>query len=438
MIRAVFVLVGAGLLYLGCTERDDVARYKDDGADAGMASSSSGAPGDAGSAASQGGGNVASAGEGGEAAGGAGNLAGAGGAAEPGNAVPAMLVAGVVQPSGAGMLGNAQRGVATSFSGGAWAPVQVLQDGLNHPIACIAVALLADGSGLAASGGQLGFYGTVWDGDWAEPVREQSTVVPLLGRMSAFPGGAWVAHRPNSGGGPIQLDTYDAEASSWTVEEDTGMPSNLGWPAVAPTGDGQALVVHFEGSQFSWRRKLENAWSDTAAVPIATPNLNPMSFAEVDLIKRVGVEQVVGVFGTDLAQLEAATFENGAWSTPTPLATDAATHLHAARRAFLSALPDGRVALAYWADQYAVKVGFFDGQSWSDFKVVPGVKAEGYSPVAITRGFSGAELELLYTQQSTFELKHTRLTSEASWSWTEPQVVDADYDWATIAVAASP
>ena len=111
------------------------------------------------------------------------------------------------------------------------------------------------------------------------------------------------------------------------------------------------------------------------------------------------------------------------------------------------ALPDGRVALAYWTQDQAIKVGFFDGASWSEFKVVPGAFAMGYSPLAIIHGAPGAVLELLYSQRPAqppdppsaddYYLKHLRLTDEETWTWTPPALVDGDHRWATIAVAAT-
>jgi hypothetical protein len=70
-------------------------------------------------------------------------------------------------------------------------------------------------------------------------------------------------------------------------------------------------------------------------------------------------------------------------------------------------------------------------------------RAQAYSPIAISPGAPGAALELLYSEQAgrsatPYRLKHMRLTSEANWTWTSAVAVDADLQWATIAVASAP
>lgn len=96
------------------------------------------------------------------------------------------------------------------------------------------------------------------------------------------------------------------------------------------------------------------------------------SFPPVDapvLIKRTGVDQIVGIFeiavdsmsGTTLAP---STFSGAAWGTPTTFATDA----RYGRPASVAALADGRIAVSYTNESSpAVEVGFFDGDDLGRF-----------------------------------------------------------------------
>src|SRR4029078_8975321 len=97
--------------------------------------------------------------------------------------------------------------------------------------------------------------------------------------------------------------------------------------------------------------------------------------ANLDLVKRVGVDQVVGVFTTEIGELRCSLFQPGGWSTPERIATDASNVTPQAHYTYLAALSDGRVALAYWTRDFDIKLGFFDGSHWSELKVVPGAQA---------------------------------------------------------------
>lgn len=454
-----FAFSSAGLLYLGCSERDDVARFPDEnaaGSDAGMASSSAGSNSSAAGSGEPAGGSegsgAAGVGESGATSSSdAGQSAGgAGGDAEPYPGAATIIVAGWVQPQEefvSGTLSNMDRVAGTAFVNGSWAPVKVLRE----QAALGTVGFLADGTGLAVMGATGGLGVASWDGQWSTAELEQGAPHGTLGRMTTFAGGAAVAGRVSDALAEthiVQLSYYDFESSTWTVGEEVGVETSFSPPAVAMTEAGEPLVVFYDPAnrRYSWKVKTGGSWASPGRVPV--DRQEDFGFAEIDLVKREGADEIIGIFASDYtngdsAALVSSVFSDGLWSPVAMIATDVNMIAQNTRRAYLSALPDGRVALAYWAVDFRIKIGFFDGSSWSEFKVVPNAMTYALSPIAISRGAPGAALELLFSKRSMgeptgFELAHMRLTNEASWAWTEPQIVDDDYDWGTITIAAWP
>lgn len=459
--QLLFAFAAATGLCPGCSERSDVARNSEEGT-AGSSSEAGGKSG-AGSVGSAGGDETrggAGAGEPVEVTGGAGG--------EPGLTSPTtILVVGL----GAGLVQG------TSYVGGVWEPVKELQRGTQGGAS---VAVLAGGSGIAAMGATApAFSASRWDGAWTSPVLvpglNSAQGVPALSRMAAFPGGALVAHVQQQ---TLSLNTFDARRGAWRLGEDLGVSSAY-HPAVSYVGSGDPLVVYFAEGKYASLHKVGSVWTKPSEVPITGEvvihdrgsNWSDGVQAEIDLARRVGVDEVVGVFATDPTGLDCAVFSKGSWSSAVRIANDAAIgelnipeYLPSFSRHYsLAALPDGRVALAYWtvtalgaAPSGNIKLGFFDGSSWSDFKVVPDAVALSYSPIAISRGAEGAVLELLFSQNPAADqpavgspclrpdqkeswcLKHMRLTDEADWSWTPQKPIDAGHQWFNISIAATP
>lgn len=439
--RWLLLLTAAGASSWACTERNDVARDRNQTSGAGGdsaaglsngASSDRDAGGSAGRGVGTGPGGGGDAGVGGVAAGGDAGDSNLGDAAT-------ILVAGVA-------LGP-EAVLGTSYQNGSWAPVKVIQNSGTPVQGAVGVALLPDGTGIAAMRGELGFHSASWNGNWTTSahVPGPNALVPALGRMSSFPGGALVAHWS----GPdfaVELDTYDPASRSWRLAEGTMGDGAYFAPAVASLGSGDPLVVYYGPEhRYYCTRRYGGAWMHHGAVPL-TLGTDSFNFnAQIDLVKRTGVDQVVAVFSTDIGKLTAVVFENDRWSSPKPIASDASVAGSETRHTHLAELADGRVALAYWTNLQGIKIGFFDGSNWSDFRAVPDAFANGYSPIAISRGAPGAVLELLYNQRpgsppepSAPLLRHARLTDDKTWSWTAPKVIDAAHIWATIAIAAAP
>ena len=178
--------------------------------------------------------------------------------------------------------------MGTSYQNGTWGPVKVIQDSGTPTQGGVGVALLPDGTGIAAMRGPLGFYSATWDGEWSTstyvPGPGPDALVPALGRMSTFPGGALIAHWS----GPsfaVQLDTYDATDKSWTLAEDTMGNQAYFQPAVALLPSGDRLVVYYGPNHHYWcTRTYGTAWMHCGEVPL-TLGTNTFDFnAEVDLV----------------------------------------------------------------------------------------------------------------------------------------------------------
>ena len=306
--QLMFVLAATGGLYLGCTERNNVANEGDEG---GSAGSSSGAPGSGAAGSSSSAGSDATEG-GSDGTGGSMGMSGAGlsDAGEPGQGMAGAGGDGSVpeRPPAILVVGTDFGGVqATSYVNGAWDSVQVLA---APPLGGAMAAVLADGTGLAAMAGpykgdEMGFYGASWDAPWATPRLVPGLIaadgVPILSRMSTFPGGALVAHTRNQN---LGLTTYNATSESWTLDEDLGIAAAF-HPAVSYVGTGDPLVVYFANGKYSSLRKVGSVWMGPTEVPITGEVIieAPTNWegydgvhAEVDLVRRVGVDEVVGVF----------------------------------------------------------------------------------------------------------------------------------------------
>jgi hypothetical protein len=105
----------------------------------------------------------------------------------------------------------------------------------------------------------------------------------------------------------------------------------------------------------------------------------------------------------------------------------------------IAALPDGRAALAYATAANGINVGFFDGTAWSAFRAVPGATfgAAQFGPVSVARGVDGAVLELAFLD-TDLHVRHTRLTDEASWTWSAPVMVGDASSHTRVWIATGP
>jgi hypothetical protein len=165
--------------------------------------------------------------------------------------------------------------------------------------------------------------------------------------------------------------------------------------------------------------------------------------ASVAMVRRPGTDQIVMVFGSQtmssMTTVSSMTFTGGAWTTPMPIAMDGWQSNPPRGSMFsLAALADGRVALAYPTSSSAIKVGFFDGSSWSAFQTVPGAMIGGYfGPVSIARGVDTDLLELVYVD-ATNHVQHMRLIDAASWAWSSPVMVGDTSVHTRVALAAGP
>ena len=450
---------------VACSERTNVAKNHGTGGtggDAGAAdqpsvAGSTGAVGGNAASGSATGGNAAggtetNTGPGG-AAGGSDEAAGAAGAAGVGGegSLPtdALVVAGLTfgaQPQSA----SSPAGVyGTAFVNGSWAKVKWLGGGHAPELGGVSVALLNDGTGVAALPTASTLYSATWNGQWSTTSAVPDTSTAWLGRMVPTSEGAMVAYA--APGETVDVGTYASATGSWTIATNTGAQGARCYPEVARVGSDDVLVAYYDyrSHAYKWVRRTGTAWSEPAPIPVTfeQDSDHSLDHTQLELVRRAQSDEVLGIFWSNYGTFRYTVFSNGAWSPSQPLLSDLADDL-GHRPNYITALPDGRIAfvyVGYGGGAPGTKVAFFDG-TWSEFKVVPGVQAFAFDQVAISRGVSGAVLELVYSQAqlggdpppNAYMLKHVRLTDEASWAWTEPVTIDADHVWATVSMAASP
>jgi hypothetical protein len=236
-------------------------------------------------------------------------------------------------------------------------------------------------------------------------------------------------------GGQINLGSFDIGTAAWTMQ-----PTGAG-VAVAVTSSGDAVIA-FGGrsTQYAWtKRTAAGAWSSSQVIAgVGVSSFFGQAPVPV-LVKRANVDEIVGLFVTEATNkttLDATTFSGGAWSAPTPIATDLLVSFGPERPMAAAALPDGRVAIAYLVGApglgKAIKVGFLSGATWGPFDAVPGVSAaHGAIDLALAPGTDGAMLEMVYVD-SAYALRHTRLT--AGGTWTLPTTIDTSRSYAFVSL----
>lgn len=285
------------------------------------------------------------------------------------------------------------------------------------------------------------FTAATWTADagWGQ-FKEPSDAGAALftGQPTLTATGAIVAHELSSGA--VLFDEF--VGGSWTTSATPITGDQLGLPAVAEgSTPGDALLIAPTASGYDWSYRTSGTWSAPATIAglALPPNETSGHLPGASIVRANAAGDLLAGFATsvpaDGGPIEAiavAKFSAGAWSAPTVLATDLNEAYYEAPR--LAVLADGTIALAYFATS-SVKVGFYDGASWSTFQVAPGVYPSlGFQPFDIARGASGALLELSFIDSNN-NLFHVRLTDRASWTWTSVVTIDGNdrgYKWMQI------
>lgn len=326
-----------------------------------------------------------------------------------------------------------------SWAGGPWSAVESIGTGVLN--VDLGVVVMDDGTGLAifTPTGATALLSARWAAGVWEPLSSTGIVVGRAGLPIRTSGGALVpASVTTAGVSELALPRYDASSSSWSSSpERTGVvevsgSQFVGAPAVALRSSGDPLVVFGRRTgtspvTYGFTVRSGGAWSADAVIPGA---VGPSVFHGIAIAPQGDQVVAVWIHGSAGAEIHSAVYAGGAWSAEASIATDVIAASF--RPLLLTSLPDGRVALAYLSHVAAesaamVRVGFFDGSSWSAFREVPSVRA-AYTSImfALARGAAGsAVLELAYVGSTLRDVRHTRLTDEATWTWAAPVVADA-------------
>jgi hypothetical protein len=236
--------------------------------------------------------------------------------------------------------------------------------------------------------------------------------------------------------GAIFVDQLDALSgtTTWTTAA-TGLTGDrTSLPVVAITSTGDPMVVSFSGGSYQWSVRTAGAWSAPASIVglsgpppgngtvLYMPSVASVPLPSGDLLFAFTSAESADS-GAMTADLQVATFSKGAWSASTAVAND--LELNYEESAHFAALPDGTIAMAYAATvpsgMSPLKVGFYDGTTWSAFRGATGIYTNGLFD--ISRGATGAALEVVYSDASN-NLYHGRLTDRANWVWQANIAID--------------
>jgi hypothetical protein len=332
-----------------------------------------------------------------------------------------------------------------SYQDGKWAAAVKLGDSA-HSQSGGGVVATADGHGVAvfrAGGNDSTLNFATWSGTWGM-LAAQGGTGSTVSIPVATTDGAFIAQQEDVDPFMMKLGEWSNSSSSWpTAAESTGQAGqNLGVPAVVATATGDPMVLFVDKTtqQYAWTLRTGGTWSASAPLSTATTPSVGASFPAIAAC-RVGTDQIVAVMvsGSNGQTLLSSTFSSGAWSTPTPLATDLAPDLSIGAMFAVTALPGGRAAVAYVKGLSGVSAGLYDGTMWGPLKDVP-ISSFAYAttPVSIARGANAsAILELAYVDFLSGGIQHTRLTDEGNWTWTAPVVIDAQ-KYSVVSLAVGP
>jgi hypothetical protein len=347
--------------------------------------------------------------------------------------------------------------ITTVFQSGAWSPLTTI-GGNEYGAGGGGVTALANSQGLAVVRSRAGApVESVWNGTWPTLYQIDMTDDQLVSGPVAAAPGAFVAEQSSVGTYPITLDTFDESGPTWSTGEVTGaVGDSRGIPVVAVTAAGNPLILYSSTptavTTYRWVARTGTTWSTAADVPaigtLSVAGVMPMNAAlpATAAVTRVGTDDVVAVFltgGPTAFTLQSSTYSAGAWSaSPLAVATDVITAGFGVPFS-LTALPDGRVALAYATTTNGINVGFFDGTTWGAFAPIPTaipIPSGTYAPIAITGGIGGDVVEVVYIDQNYY-LRHARMTgmaADAGATWTTPVPVDSSQPYGFVAIATSP
>jgi hypothetical protein len=325
-----------------------------------------------------------------------------------------------------------------SWTGGTWGAIEPIGTGILN--VDLGVVVMDDGTGLGIftpTGLPAFIHSARWSaGAWG-PLSTSDVAIGRASLPIRASGGALLAAAVSTPGiSELALARYDASSGAWSSSpERTGVfevsgSQFVGSPAVALMSSGDPLVVFGRrvGTSavvtYDFTVRTGAAWSADALIPGA---VGPSSFHGIAITSQDDHVLAVWIHGSAGAEIHSAVYAAGTWSTEAAIATDVIAASF--RPLLLTSLPDGRVALAYLTHVPAegtamVRIGFFDGSSWSAFREVPGARAFYTSLMfALARGAGSAVLELAYVD-SAHAVRHTRLMDEATWTWTAPTVAD--------------
>ena len=332
------------------------------------------------------------------------------------------------------------------YVGGAWTPVTPL--GAAYSAAGGGVSYLADGRalGVARLGTTYQAQASLFAGAWSPltnvggATTGNSVAAPFATATSAF-----FAKLDTSG--TVFLETFGLASSAWT-EQNTGatMTDNNGETVAAATMAGDPVVIMPNSSApYTFTTYDGTTWSAPAPVagvagpPACGIQCGPAAAAAL----RVGVDEIVAVFEVasdagPYVALQPAVYSGSTWTAGSVLSTDV-QGLSEGSSMSLTALADGRVALAYADNAAGIEVAFYDGTAWSALQTAPATVATSTGaghPVSVTRGVGGDVLELAYVRQTDGYLGHIQLLDEASWKWSTPVIVDSTTTYGIVSIAA--
>jgi hypothetical protein len=277
---------------------------------------------------------------------------------------------------------------------------------------------------------------------WSNLANIVASGVSYTGAPVATSTGAAVVYQNGVGGYALYAARYAAASATWTTTTESlgAMSDNLTVPWLVETSTTELVLSGSTSNSYQSVSGTGGTWSSAIAIPGTT---RPSSETPaIEGVRRAGTNDVIAAWtedGTPAPMLMTGVWSGGTWTVaPTALATDLGPN-EGGRPFTMTALPDGRVALAYVNSSSALELAFYDGAAWGAFAMVPvPVTTLPRVPAALAAGIGGtAVLELAYLDANR-HAQHTRLTSEAPVTWSASTAIDATNAYDKIELASGP
>jgi hypothetical protein len=333
---------------------------------------------------------------------------------------------------------------AGAYKGGAWTVGAVGSDIFSPGGGGVAVLSASQALASLRGNANSSLETATYDGTWSNLSLPGPATLSYVGPPVATATGAALVFMAGTGSSPLYAARYASATKTWTTTNESvvAQSDNQTVPWLVETSSKELALYATGAGSYASVAGSGGTWGTQAVIPGATvPRSVVGAVPSIVGVRRAGTDQVVAAWitgsGPSSFSIITGVWSAGAWTVAsTALATDVASSQ--ARPFAMTALPDGRVALAYLSAASVVKFALYDGTSWGAVATVPGTVTSVRVPVAIAAGVGGSAIvELAYIDANRHP-QHTRLTSEAPLTWSGNQAIDGAETYDAIDLASGP